>query len=287
MEMLFDNGKTKVCQPFLDYPFQYDSGFGSATGVSTDENMIICGGHYARTRKCMIYRKGKGWSKLANMGVPRSQSASVPIPGGILVSGGYDGVNFLKSNLIVSTDGSVQKGGELPEPRNGHCLVEYQGQIISTGGGAFGKEFSNVWMFNNKEEFSLVKETQMKQKRYNHGCGIFYSNKHDGRPLLVVAGGWTDGERSSEFWDFTKPGAKWELTSQDLPLKMAGNKIAPTADGKGLLMTYLSGIYGFRCDSPQNCYWVQEYTKLNKLKIPRSWHVFLKAPKSLVEDCQR
>jgi len=51
MEMLFDNGKTKICQPILDYPFQYDSGFGSATGVSTDENMIICGGQYARTRK--------------------------------------------------------------------------------------------------------------------------------------------------------------------------------------------------------------------------------------------
>ena len=64
---------------------------------------------------------------------------------------------------------------------------------------------------------------------------------------------------------------------------MAGNKIAPTSNGKGLLMTHLKGIYRFRCDSEQNCYWIQEDTKL---KIPRSWHVFLKAPKPLVEDCQ-
>ena len=42
------------------------------------------------------------------------------------------------------------------------------------------------------------------------------SEKHEGRPLLVVAGGWTDGERTSEFWDFTKPGAKWELTSKSI-----------------------------------------------------------------------
>ena len=55
-----------------------------------------------------------------------------------------------------------------------YCHLENQGQIISTGGAAFGKEFSNVWIFNNKEEVSLIKETQMKQKRYNHGCGIFY-----------------------------------------------------------------------------------------------------------------
>ena len=38
-------------------------------------------------KKNCLYRKGQGWSKLANMGLPRSQSASIPIPGGILVSG--------------------------------------------------------------------------------------------------------------------------------------------------------------------------------------------------------
>ena len=53
-----------------------------------------------------------------------------------------------------------------------------------------------------------------------HACGIFVSNEHGGRPLLVVAGSGNfgpDGSRSSrttEYWDFSIPGTKWELSSK-------------------------------------------------------------------------
>ena len=69
------------------------------------------------------------------MDTPRDESASVSIDDGILVTGGTDdGGNRLKTSEIVFLNGTVKKGKPLPEPKYGHCLVEYQGQIISTGG---------------------------------------------------------------------------------------------------------------------------------------------------------
>ena len=51
-------------------------------------------------------------------------SASIPIDGGMIVIGGYDGNNALKSSQIIFSNGSViTDGPELPEPRLGHCLA--------------------------------------------------------------------------------------------------------------------------------------------------------------------
>ena len=56
----------------------------------------------------------------------------------------------------------------------------------------------------------------MNYARGHHGCGIFYSDVHEGRPLLVVAGGFThgDGEDKSEYLDFTVPRSQWQLCSK-------------------------------------------------------------------------
>ena len=51
----------------------------------------------------------------------------------------------------------------------------------------------------------------MNQERAFHGCGIFHSNVHLGRPVIVAAGSYTDGvAKSSEIWDFTLPGSQWQ-----------------------------------------------------------------------------
>ena len=53
----------------------------------------------------------------------------------------------------------------------------------------------------------------MNYERYNHGCGIYHSSVHLGRPVIVTAGG-GDGlaMQSSEIWDFTVPGSQWQLS---------------------------------------------------------------------------
>ena len=62
----------------------------------------------------------------------------------------------------------------------------------------------------------------------------------------------------------------------------AGVRITTTADGKGLLMTYIKGVYDFHCTSANECYWQK---KNYELQISRQNHIFLTVPSSLVEDC--
>ena len=51
----------------------------------------------------------------------------------------------------------------------------------------------------------------MNHTRENHGCGIYHSSVHSGRPVIVTAGSYTDGvAKSSEIWDFTVPGSQWQ-----------------------------------------------------------------------------
>ena len=53
----------------------------------------------------------------------------------------------------------------------------------------------------------------MNQERAFHGCGIFHSNVHLGRPVIVAAGSYYgDGRIISEIWDFTMPGSQWQLS---------------------------------------------------------------------------
>ena len=56
----------------------------------------------------------------------------------------------------------------------------------------------------------------------------------------------------------------------------------PTADKKGLLMTYKHGVYSFHCETKTLCYW---RSKDYQLKILRGSHVMMAVPSSLVANC--
>ena len=95
-------------------------------------------------------------------------------------------------------------------------MVEYQGQIISTGGSnEEGDYTSSVWSFDSHNEFTLTKLPNMTYGRSQHACGIVHSMHHEQRPLLVVAGSYGGfGDDNSEFLDFTVPGSQWQLFSK-------------------------------------------------------------------------
>ena len=132
MEVIDPDGQTKVCQGNMAYPLQ----ISYATAAFTEDKMVVCGG-YPDTDKCHIYEHGQGWSLLATMNQPRSDSASISIPGGMIVIGGHDGSNTLKTSQIIRMDGShVTHGPQIPEPRSGHCIAQYKegNSFFITGG---------------------------------------------------------------------------------------------------------------------------------------------------------
>jgi len=285
MEVMDESGSTKICKnPKSKYPLQVRA----ATGVYTEGRMIVCGGRSPRTPKCYSYEDDQqGWTWLANMEIARYGSSSIQIPGGILVTGGFTGRYYLKPSEIIYNNGTLGRGKSrpksLPEARYGHCMVEYRGQIISTGGRDEYDITSDVWSFNNHGEFTLTNKPSMKHTRYFHACGIVHSRQHKNRPLLVMAGGIGDGMDKSEYLDFTHPGAQWQLCSKDLPLDMTdGPRMTTTKNKNQLLMTYEKGIYSFNCRSGDDCYWEK---KTSELQSYRRYHIMMKVPASMVENC--
>ena len=72
---------------------------------------------------------------------------------------------------------------------------------------------STVRLFDANNNFKTTIGPSMNQVRSNHGCGIFHSSVHSGRPVIVTAGGGSGlGVATTEIWDFTKPGSQWQLS---------------------------------------------------------------------------
>ena len=148
----------------------------------------------------------------------RPGAASVPIPNGLWVTGGYDGDKRLNSTEFVYFNGTSSTGPPLPEPRYGHCLLQHKKTLLLIGGwNENGDETSTVWIFRDGKSIEYIGNgPKMNFVRAYFSCGIFQSSAHNGHPILVVAGGsrLESGSKTSEYWDFTVPGSQWKQTSK-------------------------------------------------------------------------
>ena len=204
MELIVNDNMTTLCQINNDFPID---GVRGATGNVLGTSMIICGGD-GNLKDCYEYTYEKNWTHLTQMTTARWGAASVIYNGAIWVSGGAnDEGNELSNTELIFPNGTANQGIDLPEEINGHCAVEWNGTIIITGAGS-------TWIYSSNEDLKLTIGPRMEKARYWHGCGIFKSPAHSGRPLVLTAGGVGGGgaSRISEFWDFTVPGTKWQLS---------------------------------------------------------------------------
>ena len=146
------------------------------------------------------------------MSSPRSASAAISMHNGVWITGGYDGDNDLSSTEFIFLNGTKKDGPSLPQPRSGHCLVQYKGTIILTGGNG-GKRSIDIYRQVKENIEEIGNGPDMTNDRRRHGCGIFHSSQHGGRPILVIAGGFRS-PTTSEYLDFTVPDSKWQQSSK-------------------------------------------------------------------------
>ena len=74
---------------------------------------------------------------------------------------------------------------------------------------------STVWLFDANNNFKMTVGPSMVHERFAHGCGIYHSSVHLGRPVIIAAGSHSgEGRKSSEIWDFTVPGSQWYCLSK-------------------------------------------------------------------------
>lgn len=178
------NATTKVCQAStFEYPFD----MSDATGALVANDIVICGS------SCYQLGQDKHWKYLAHMNTPRAGwSASVSVQNGLWITGGIDSIgNRLKQTETMYLNGSSITGPSLPQPRYGHCMVQYKATVFIVGGDDENEESQpTVWLFNVKDGIRFIGSgPQMNYGRTWQACGIYHSAIHGGKPLMVVAGG--------------------------------------------------------------------------------------------------
>ena len=89
MEVL--DGSTNVTSVCASSSHQYPLDIFDATGALVGNKIIVCGGGYPRTSSCYEFSHDHNWKILGEMNTKRIGSASIPIPNGLWVTGGYDG----------------------------------------------------------------------------------------------------------------------------------------------------------------------------------------------------
>jgi hypothetical protein len=147
------------------------------------------------------------WSLHCTMTVRRNSHAATVIHDTLFISGGNSG-NFTHSSTLASTEfihanGSVTSGPNLPEARLKHCMVTLHDSKVMIIGG-----YSPVLVFDTADN-SYTTGPSMSYSRSSLACTLFHSDMHNGRPVVLAAGG--SFKTTIEVYDYTNSN-QWETS---------------------------------------------------------------------------
>ena len=200
---VIDVSSSTSCGNLPSYPY---SMYLAAGGV-INNTPIICGGRISSgfpTQQESCYRfneNSNSWNLHCTMTSRRSIHAATVINDTLFISGGVDGILKLASTEFIHADGTVTSGPNLPEARNGHCMVTlHDSKVIIIGANYPSSLYKNVLVFDPADN-SYTTRPSMSYERRNSACTLFHSDLHNGRPVVLAAGGWK--QATAEVYDYT------------------------------------------------------------------------------------
>ena len=209
---VIDVSSSTSCGNLPSYPY---SMWGGAGGV-INNTPIICGGirYFVSPRaQASCYRFNENtnsWSLHCTMKARRGGHAATVIQDSLFISGGSDGSNFLNSTEFIHADGTVTSGPNLPVAGYGHCMVTlHDSKVIIIGANYPTSLYKNVLVFDPADN-SYTTRPSMSYERRNSACTLFHSDLHNGRPVVLAAGG--SGQATAEVYDYTTNSNQWETS---------------------------------------------------------------------------
>jgi hypothetical protein len=192
---------SNICQNLEDYPIGVWVAVG---GLLNQGDPLICGGGYPGTNVCYVVNQP---GQSSGMLEERGYSASLTLNSSHLwVTGGYNGNGWLNTSEFVSIGQPSVKGPDLPYAVYLHCLVRVNSSTALLCGGRNNGGYLNECHYMDLEDHSWSQGPSMMTKRRDHSCGIFKSAAHQGRNVVIAAGGYIyedDYLDSVEFLDPT------------------------------------------------------------------------------------
>ena len=190
-----------ACVNLPSYPFAMYLAVGGVVNGSP----IICGGWRSsgeRTDSCHRFdRNANSWKLHSTMKSRRSGHASTVVKNALFITGGYDGSRDLATTEYIYANGTVQSGPNLPMARSGHCSVTlHDGKVMILGASYPLSLFRNVIIMDPADN-SFTTGPSMSYERWSAACTLFNSPLHNGRPVVLAAGGLR--QATAEVYDYT------------------------------------------------------------------------------------
>lgn len=184
---------------------------------------IYCGGRkvdWSFTSDC-YHLDNKQWKKFASLGTRRQAAAGIVLESGSLwITGGYNAGKHLTSTEYIRPNRQVVYGNDLEDKVYGHCILkslEDEYLVYFIGGENEYRFMSSTRKYFVTEQFShyIGDAPSLNVARRRHGCTYFRSLNHDGRNVMLVAGGdHREGYATTtvEIWDYQTQGATWTFS---------------------------------------------------------------------------
>ena len=197
------SSSSTACANLPSYPFA----MSYAAGGVVNGSPIICGGYTRerereRTDSCHRFdRNANSWKLISTMKYKRSWHASTVVNNALFITGGFDGSSRLATTEYIYANGTVQSGPNLPEARSGHCSVTlHDGKVMILGASYRSSLRRNVIIMDPADN-SFGSGPSMSYKREHAACTLFHSPLHNGRPVVLAAGG--RNQATAEVYDYT------------------------------------------------------------------------------------
>ena len=176
----------ETCVDLDDYPL-YSRG---AVGANLYGAPVVCGGAYdTYLQKCYKFING-GWQEFASMKNKRWLAAGVMYKKTFHVFGGLN-INYigLQTSEIISIDGGVDYGPDLPTGVFGHAITSVNATVsILTGGRTNADFFSRLTWYFNHETKTFSSGPSLLDTREGHGSATVV-DKVTNAKIPIVAGG--------------------------------------------------------------------------------------------------
>ena len=208
------NSSSTACSNLPSYPISTHA----ATGGLLNGSPTICGGSTSGgiSDSCYVFDKSKNsWKLHCSMKSGRSEHASTLVKDALFITGGHyqSSSSPLASSEYIYANGTVESGPDLPAGRWCHCMVTlHDDRVLILGAEAPGSLYRNVIIYDALDN-SFTSGPSMNYNRRCAACTLFESPLHNGRPVVLVAGGYGAGP-TSEVYDYTNANNQWQTSIQ-------------------------------------------------------------------------
>ena len=172
IDLILDKTWTKTCSDLPNFPSEIDG----AVGGWLLGTPIVCGGGngsvYGYSDKCYKFTKTNslgGWQEFASMKHGNKRGAGIVYRNKFHIFGGFKG-GFYNSSEIISEDGGVEVGPDLPTELTGHSITAINETVSILSGGFEGieGESSKTWYYNHETK-KFTSGPTLLEVRSNHG----------------------------------------------------------------------------------------------------------------------